>query len=207
MKKVLMICVLVGATIINSSAIQFETPKTAFEANISPPSDEPVAKLEKVGNQSYQLNYMEIPEGKVTVIIRDNSSRVIYRDVIFAEKFFSKSYDLSHLELGTYLFEVTDAQSVKLMAEELHLTPKDQSAAHIVNVELLDTDRLAISMANADGLVRTLKIFDEVGLIYEEAVPTGDFAKKYRFENVESLSKLSIQVMDRNGYIQYLSAL
>jgi hypothetical protein len=207
MKKLVMICVLVGATIINSSAIQSETPKTAFEANITAPSDEPVAMLEKVGSHNYRLNYMEIPEGKVTVIIRDKSSRVIYRDVIFAEKFFSKSYDLSHLELGTYLFEVTDAQSVKLIAEELHLAANDQRAPHIVSVVRLDKERLAISMDNADGLVQTLKIFDEVGLIYEEAVPTGDFAKKFRFENVESISKLSIQVMDRNGDVQYLSAL
>lgn len=202
-----MICVLVGATIINSSANQLETATNVPVEKYTDVIDEPVAKLEKVGENKFQLNYLEMPEGKVTVIIRDGSSRVIFRDVIFAEKFFSKNYDLSHLERGNYQFEVMDAKSEKLMSQVIQLLPDTYQAAQVVSVKVVDEDRLAIFMDNADGLVRTLRIFDEVGLIYEEAVTSEEFAKNFKFENVDSISKLTIQVSDSNGDVQYISSL
>ena len=207
MKKLIVICVLVGATIINSSANQIETSPNVPVEKFTEVADQPVAKLEKVDDNKYQLNYLKTPEGKVTVVIRDESSRVIFRDVIFAEKFFSKNYDLSHLELGNYQFEVMDAQSDKLMVQEIQLLPENDKLAQVISVKVLDEDRLTIFMDNAEGLVRTLKIFDEVGLIYEEAVTSEDFAKKFKFENVDSISKLTIQVSDSNGDVQYISSL
>lgn len=210
MKKLIMICVLVGATIINASAIQekrCENSSKELAEIVNEEMDQPELRLEKMGDKKYQLNYMEIPSGKLTVIIRDNSSRIIYRDVIFAEKFFSKNYDLSNLDLGEYQFEVMDEQFIKLMDEQIQLTPKTAKSLLVAKVEILDEDRLAIFMNNKDGLVRTLKIFDDGKLIYEEAIKGEDFKKKFKFENVKSLFTLTIQVSDSNGEVQYISSL
>ena len=210
MKKLIMICVLVGATIINASATEVkrcENSSKELAENVNDEIDQPEMWLEKIGDKKYQLNYMEVPEGKLTVIIRNDNSRVIYRDMIFAEKFFSKNYDLSNLEVGDYHFEVTDAQSEIMMDQQINLLAETQKSAHTVSLEVLDEDRLAIFRDNTDGLVRTLKIFDEVGLIYEETVTSGEFAKKFKFENVKSLDTLTIQVSDSNGEVQYISSL
>jgi hypothetical protein len=210
MRKLIMICVLVGATIINTTAnqeVMIENTSTNFSESLNGETDQPLIKLEKVAEKKYQLSYMKLPTGKLTVSIRAENGRIIYRDVIFAEKFFSKNYDLTHLELGNYHFEVKDAQSEKLMAQEIHLLPETDKSTQLVSVEVLGEDRLAIFMDNAEGLVRTLKIFDELGLIYEEAVTSEEFAKKFKFENVDSISKLTIQVSDSNGDVQYISSL
>lgn len=210
MKKLIMICVLVGATIINASAIQdkrCENSSKELTEIVNEEMDQPELRLEKMGDKKYQLNYMEIPSGKLTVIIRDNSSRIIYRDVIFAEKFFSKNYDLSNLDLGEYQFEVMDEQFIKLMDEQIQLTPKTAKSLPVAKVEILDEDRLAIFMNNKDDLVRTLKIFDDGKLIYEEAIKGEDFKKKFKFENVKSLTTLTIQVSDAAGNTQYISTL
>lgn len=205
-----MICVLVGATIIHSNAIQVTTPESSpnvLAATINPDNNQPVVSLEKTASQKYQLNYLATPEGKLTVVIRDNSSRVIYRDVIFAEKFFTKDYDLSNLQLGDYQFEVMDEQSVKLMAEEIHVGAKSHKSGFDTKVELLDNERLAVFINSLDGVERTLKIFDEVGLIYEEEIDEVKFEKKFKFENVDSISKLTIQVSDSSGGVQYISTI
>ncbi len=52
------------------------------------------------------------------------------------------------------------------MAEEIQLMPETHKSAQVVSIGVLDKDRLAIFMDNTDGLVRILKIFDKVGLIY-----------------------------------------
>ena len=93
------------------------------------------------------------------------------------------------------------------MAEEIQLMPETHKSAQVVSVEVLDTDRLAIFMDNTDGLVRILKIFDKVGLIYGEAVASGEFAKNFKFEDVNSISALITQVSDNNGDVQYISSL
>ncbi|WP_158858944.1 hypothetical protein [Lunatibacter salilacus] len=210
MKKLLMICVLVGATIINASATEgkrCENSSEELSEKVNDEIDQPEMKLEKVGDKKYQLNYMQIPAGKLTVIIRDESSRIIYRDVIFAEKFFSKNYDLSNLDLGDYQFEVMDSQSIKLMDEGIQIMPKTTKSTPVATVEVLDKERLAIFINNEDGLVRNLKIFDNGELIHEDAVEGEQFGKKFKFENVKSLSTLSIQVSDAAGNTKYISSL
>lgn len=205
-----MFCVLVGATIINASATEgkrCENTSDELTEKVNDEVDQPEMRLEKIGDKKYQLNYMEIPEGKLTVIIRDENSRVIYRDMIFAEKFFSKNYDLSNLALGDYQFEVMDSQSKKLMDEEIQLMSKAIKSTNVATVEVLDKERLAIFMNNENGLVQTLKIFDGGELIHEEAVAGKDFKKKFRFENVGSLDTLTIQITDSTGDVQYISSL
>lgn len=205
-----MICVLVGATIINASATEgkgCENSSKELSEKVNDEIDQAEMRLEKIGDKKYQLNYLEIPAGKLTVIIRDESNRVIYRDMIFAEKFFSKNYDLSNLDLGDYQFEVMDSQSIKLIDEEIRLTTTSTKSIFVANVEVLDRERLAIFMKNDDGLVRTLKIFDGEKLIYEEVLADEEFGKKFKFENVKSLSTLSIQVSDTAGNTQYISTL
>lgn len=210
MKKLIMICVLVGATIINASATEVkrcENSSKELAENVNDEIDQPEMWLEKIGDKKYQLNYMEVPEGKLTVIIRNDNSRVIYRDMIFAEKFFSKNYDLSNLEVGDYQFEVTDSKSIKLIDEEIQLTSRTTKSTSVATIEVLDKERLAIFMNNEDGLTRNLKIFDNGELIHEEAVEGKDFKKKFKFENVKSLDTLTIQITDSTGEVQYVSSL
>jgi hypothetical protein len=210
MKKLMMICVLVGATIIHASAIEgkgCENSSKELAENVNEEIDQPEVRLEKVSDQKYQLSYLETPEGKLTVLIRNNNNRVIFRDVIFAEKFFSKNYDLSNLELGNYQFEVLDSQSQQLMAEDILLKKESKKSTYDAKIERLDKESLAVFINNLDGVERTLKIFDQTELIYEEVIDDEKFEKKFKFENVTSLNNLSVQGTDGKGSVDYISSL
>lgn len=169
------------------------------------PVENPIVTLEKIGEKRFQLKYNGIPEGKVTVAIKDESSRIIYRDVIESEKVFFKNYDLNKLDLGNYQIEVFNAASGKRSDFEVNLGPKSLEKTYFAKVTELDSKTLALVLKNLNGVEKTLEIFDKGRLVFEAPITGETFGKKFKFENVTSLEDISIKISDNSGFGNFLS--
>ncbi|MFO7823163.1 MAG: hypothetical protein R6V72_04435 [Cyclobacterium sp.] len=171
------------------------------------PVENPIVTLEKVGENKFQLKYMGIPEGKITVAIKNDNNRVIFRDVIESEKVFFKNYDLNKLDLGNYQVEVFTAESGKLEDFDVFLGPKSVEKTYFAKVQVLDNQTLAFVLKNLDGTEKKLEIFDNGKLVFEEPIVGDTFGKKFKFEKIGSLQNISFKVSDKSGFGNYISAL
>ena len=171
------------------------------------PFENPIVTLEKVGEKKYQLKYMSIPVGKVTVSIKDDNNRVIYKDVISAEKLFYKNYDLNNLELGSYHLEVMNTVSGKLKDFEIDLLAAKKEETSFTRIKRIDRQNLGLIVKNLNGEEKTIRIFDQGNLIFETSFAEEIYGKKFKFENVKSLDKITIEVSDKDGSSKYRSAL
>ncbi len=171
------------------------------------PFENPIVTLEKVGEKKYQLKYMSIPVGKVTVSIKDDNNRVIYKDVISAEKLFYKNYDLNNLELGSYHLEVMNTVSGKLKDFEIDLLAEKKEETSFTKIQRIDRQNLGLVVRNLNGEEKTIRIFDQGNLIFETSFGEEIYGKKFKFENVRSLDRITIEVSDKNGASKYISAL
>lgn len=169
------------------------------------PVENPIVTLEKIGENRFQLKYNGIPEGKVTVAIKDETNRIIYRDVIESEKVFFKNYDLKRLDLGNYQIEVFNAEARKLSDFEVNLGPKSLEKTYFAKVTELDDQTLAVIVKNLNGLEKKLEIFDSGRLIFEAPINGEAFGRKFTFEKVPSLDNISIKVSDKTGFGNFLS--
>lgn len=169
------------------------------------PVENPIVTLEKIGENRFQLKYNGIPEGKVTVAIKDETNRIIYRDVIESEKVFFKNYDLKRLDLGNYQIEVFNAEARKLSDFEVNLGPKSIEKTYFAKVTELDDQTLAVIVKNLNGLEKKLEIFDSGRLIFEAPINGEAFGRKFTFEKVPSLDNISIKVSDKTGFGNFLS--
>lgn len=171
------------------------------------PFENPIVTLEKVGEKKYQLKYMSIPVGKVTVSIKDDNNRVIYKDVISAEKLFYKNYDLNNLELGSYHLEVMNTVSGKLEDFEIDLLAAKKEETSFTKIQRIDRQNLGLVVRNLNGEEKTIRIFDQGNLIFETSFAEEVYGKKFKFKNVKSLDRITIEVADKNGASKYISAL
>ncbi|MBD3630208.1 hypothetical protein [Cyclobacterium sp.] len=171
------------------------------------PVENPIVTLEKVGENKFQLKYMGIPEGRITVAFKNEDNRVIFRDIIEAEKVFFKNYDLNKLDLGNYQVEVFAAEAGKLEDFEVYLGPKSVEKTYFAKVQVLDNQTLAFVLKNLDGTEKKLEIFERGKLIFEEAISGDTFGKKFKFEKIGSLENISFKVSDKSGFGNYISAL
>ncbi|SHN03517.1 hypothetical protein SAMN04488057_105351 [Cyclobacterium lianum] len=171
------------------------------------PEENPIVTLEKVGQNKFQLKYMGIPEGRITVAFKNEDNRVIFRDVIEAEKVFFKNYDLNKLDLGNYQIEVFTAESGKLEDFDVYLGPKSVEKSYFAKVQVLDNKTLAFILKNLDGSEKKLEIFDNGKLVFEEPIVGDTFGKKFKFEKIGTLENISFKVSDKNGFGNYISAL
>jgi hypothetical protein len=171
-----------------------------------PVENPPIVTLEKIGEKRFQLKYLGIPEGKVTVAIKDETNRIIFRDVIDSDKVFFKNYDLNRLDLGAYQVEVFNTESGKLSDFDVFLGPKSVEKTYFAKVTKLDEQTLAVILKNLDGSEKYLEIFDKGQLVYDAPITDEAFGKKFSFENVASLNDISIKVSDKSGFGNFLSA-
>lgn len=169
------------------------------------PVENPIVTLEKIGEKRFQLKYNGIPDGKVTVSIKDETNRIIYRDVIDSEKVFFKNYDLKKLDLGNYQIEVSNAEAGKLSDFEVNLGPKSLEKTYFAKVTELDDRTLAVILKNLNGVEKNLEIFDDGRLVFVAPITGETFGKKFKFENVTSLESISIKISDKSGFGNFLS--
>lgn len=170
------------------------------------PVENPIVTLEKVGDNKFQLKYMEIPEGKVTVAIKDKSNRIIFRDVIEAEKVFYKNYNLNKLDIGKYQLEVFNGKDGKLSGFDIVLGDQIEEKTFYAKMMEVDDKTLALTMSNLNGKEKTLEIYDNGSLIHEEAITGLTFGKKFKFTNLESLENIDIKIVEGNGVGKYIFA-
>lgn len=170
------------------------------------PVENPIVTLEKVGDNKFQLKYMEIPEGKVTVAIKDKSNRIIFRDVIEAEKVFYKNYNLNKLDIGNYHLEVFNGKDGKLSDFDIVLGDQIEEKTFYAKMMEVDEKTLALTMSNLNGKEKTLEIYDNGSLIHEEAITGLTFGKKFKFTNLESLENIDIKIVEGNGVGKYIFA-
>ncbi|AEL24586.1 hypothetical protein [Cyclobacterium marinum] len=170
------------------------------------PVENPIVTLEKVGDNKFQLKYMEIPEGKVTVAIKDKSNRIIFRDVIEAEKVFYKNYNLNKLDIGKYQLEVFNGKDGKLSGFDIVLGDQKEEKTFYAKMMEVDDKTLALTMSNLNGKEKTLEIYDNGSLIHEEAITGLTFGKKFKFTNLESLKNIDIKIVEGNGVGKYIFA-
>ncbi|MDO6439537.1 hypothetical protein Q4534_19080 [Cyclobacterium sp. 1_MG-2023] len=170
------------------------------------PVENPIVTLEKVGDNKFQLKYMEIPEGKVTVAIKDKSNRIIFRDVIEAEKVFYKNYNLNKLDIGNYQLEVFNGKDGKLSGFDIVLGDQIEEKTFYAKMMEVDEKTLALTMSNLNGKEKTLEIYDNGSLIHEEAITGLTFGKKFKFTNLESLENIDIKIVEGNGVGKYIFA-
>ncbi len=175
-------------------------------ATSGPDRDNPIVTLEKVGEAKYQLKYLTKPEGKVTVNIKNEKNRIVYRDVISSEKLFFKNYDLKNLGFGSYQFEILETESGRSEDFEVSLVPHQKSSRFHVNKRILDKNSIAILVSNLDETEKTLKIFDRGKVIHEESFSSRDFGKKFTFEKQKDLKNITFEFKDKEGFSKYISA-
>lgn len=149
---------------------------------------------------------MEIPEGKVTVAIKDKSNRIIFRDVIEAEKVFYKNYNLNKLDIGNYQLEVFNGKDGKLSGFDIVLGDQIEEKTFYAKMMEVDEKTLALTMSNLNGKEKTLEIYDNGSLIHEEAITGLTFGKKFKFTNLESLENIDIKIVEGNGVGKYIFA-
>lgn len=190
--------------LIIATLLAFIISSTVFAT--APMENPPIVTLEKIGEKRFQLKYLEIPEGKVTVAFKDETNRIIYRDVIESDKVFFKNYDLKRLDLGTYQVQVFSDESGKLSDFDVFLGPESIEKSYFAKVTKLDNQSLAVVVKNLDETKMNLEIFDKGNLVYEAPITGEAFGKKFSFKNVASLNDITIKVSDRNGFGNYLSA-
>ncbi|MEX2569212.1 MAG: hypothetical protein WD431_24925 [Cyclobacteriaceae bacterium] len=171
------------------------------------PIENPIVTLEKVGENKFQMKYLVIPEGKVTVAIKDDNQQLVYKDVIRSEKHFLKNYDLNKLDMGSYHLEVFDTESGRLNDFDIHLRPANREMTYFAKAKVLDPLTLGLIIRNLNGETKTVEIYDGEKLIFEEQITGEVFGKKFKFENVKSLTNISIKVSDEAGASKYISAL
>lgn len=189
--------------LIIATILAFTLTSTVFA---TAPVENPIVTLEKVGENKFQLKYMEIPEGKVTVAIKDKSNRIIFRDVIEAEKVFYKNYNLNKLDIGKYQLEVFNGKDGKLSDFDIVLGDQKEEKTFYAKMMEVDDKTLALTMSNLNGKEKTLEIYDNGSLIHEEAITGLTFGKKFKFSNLESLKNIDIKIVEGNGVGKYIFA-
>jgi len=172
-----------------------------------PPVENPIVTLEKVGENKFQLKYLEVPEGKVTVAIKDKSNRVIYKDVIEAEKVFYKNYNLNKLDLGSYQLEVFNVKDGKLSDFDIVLDNEPEMKTYYAKMIQLEGKALAFTMSNFNGAKKTLEIYDDGKLIFEDVINDLTYGRKFKFENVKSMDDIYLKIVEENGAANFISAL
>jgi hypothetical protein len=182
--------------LIIATILAFTLTTTVFA---TAPVENPIVTLEKVGDNKFQLKYLEIPEGKVTVAIKDKTNRIIFRDVIDAEKVFYKNYNLNKLDIGSYHLEVFHGKDGKLSDFDIVLDSHKVEKTFFARMIAVDDKTLALSMSNLNGVDKTLEIYDNGNLIHEEAITGLTFGKKFKFKNLESMKSIDVKIVEANG--------
>jgi len=182
--------------LIIATILAFTLTSTVFA---TAPVENPIVTLEKVGDNKFQLRYLEVPEGRVTVAIKDKTNRIIFRDVIDAEKVFYKNYNLNKLDIGSYQLEVFNGKDGKLSNFDIVLDSQEVEKTFFARMISLDDKTLALTMSNLNGAKKSIEIYDNGNLVYEEAITGLTFGKKFKFTNLESMKSIYVKIVEENG--------
>lgn len=166
---------------------------------------DPVVTLEKVGSNKYQLKFLTAPEGKVVVSIKNEGNSVVYKDVIDADKVFSRNYDLNKLSLGTYRFQITDSEAGKLKDFEVHLAAETKLDSFKADTKVVNYNTVALFVRNLDSKEKTVRIYDGQEIIHEETFSDVAFGKKFNFKNLRSVKNVSFEIIDGDGFGKFVS--
>jgi hypothetical protein len=62
-------------------------------------------------------------------------------------------------------------------------------------------------MSNFNGAKKTLEIYDNGELIFEEVINELTYGRKFKFENVKSMDDIYLKIVEENGAAKFISAL
>jgi hypothetical protein len=167
---------------------------------------DPIVTLEKLGEGKFQLKYMTIPVGKVLVSIKNDKHSIVFKDVIDVEKLFYRNYDLTNLEVGIYHLEVSELNGNKLKGFKVDLTPAQRKSNFLADTKVLDKNTIALLVNNLDKTEKTVRIYEGYELIHEEKFDEAVFGKRFTFKNINSLTNVSFQIIESDGFGSYISA-
>jgi hypothetical protein len=167
---------------------------------------DPIVTLEKLGDNKFQLKYLSKPVGKVVVSIKNDQNAVVFKDVIDAEKLFYRNYDLTNLAIGTYNLEVFSQAGNKLEQFEVDLSPEQRKSTYLADTKVLDNKTIALLVTNLDQTEKTVRIYEGNELIHEEKFDEATFGKRFTFKNINSLTNVSFQIVESDGFGKYISA-
>jgi len=133
-----------------------------------------------------KLLYTDKTENLVRVKIYDPQNRLIHNHQIRNTRGFLRSYDLSQLEKGNYLFKIIDKTgSVTKQVQNYQLL--EEQTAEVALRQLKDNKRYNL-IVDADQASVKVKIFDESkNLIYAETIHSKNgFSKTYDLSHIRS---------------------
>ncbi len=168
--------------------------------------DNPNVAVEKLGDKKIQLKLFEIPEGKILVTFKNNSHRVIFKDVIESGQFTKKNYDLNYLENGDYSVEIFSKEHGVLENFDLSLGSAAASKQYFAKTKVIDENNIAFLVKTLDDAEKKVRIYQNGQLVHEESFKGDTFGKIFKFERVRSLEEISFEVSNEDGFGRYVSA-
>jgi len=173
---------LVLLTVISTSVLATGNGPKAIDKN----ADSKVVLMKGKEPGILKLLYTDRTEKLVRVKIYDPQNRLIHNRQIRNTRGFLRSYDLSQLEKGNYLFKIIDKTgSVTKQVQNYQLL--EEQTAEVALRQLKDNKRYNL-IVDADQASVKVKIFDESeNLIYVETIDSvSGFSKTYDLSRVSS---------------------
>ena len=168
--------------------------------------DNPNVAVEELGDKKIQLKLFEIPEGKILVTFKNNSHRVIFKDVIESGQFTKKNYDLNYLDNGDYSVEIFSKEHGILENFDLSLGTAVNNKQYFAKTKVIDENNVAFLVKTEDDAKKNIRIYPNGHLVHQEAFNGDTFGKIFKFEKVRSLKDISFEVSDEEGHGKYISA-
>lgn len=168
--------------------------------------DNPNVAVEELGDKKIQLKLFEIPEGKILVTFKNNSHRVIFKDVIESGQFTKKNYDLNYLDNGDYSVEIFSKEHGILENFDLSLGTAVNNKQYFAKTKVIDENNVAFLVKTEDDAKKNIRIYHNGHLVHQEAFNGDTFGKIFKFEKVRSLKDISFEVSDEEGHGKYISA-
>ena len=144
------------------------------------------AEVIRISEDVFELDYRPVSD-KVTVLIKDEENRIIYRETVRDLARFRRPYNLGQLPKGNYSLEIRDGNEVVEKILEHQLTTR---YSPIVRVQPMDStsDQFKLMFVHPVDNRAYVRILDEIGReIYEGTLSgegSGAIVRLFRLEKL-----------------------
>jgi len=159
------------------------------------------AEVVQLSEDVFELDYRPISD-KVTILIKDDANRVVYRETVRKLVHFKRPYNISMLPEGDYHLEIRDGDTIveRMLTHEL-----ETRYSPIVRVQPMDSvsDRFKLTVVNPVNDAVRVRILDEIGRELYDNLLTSDADSQaiVRLFKLEKFAKgITIEVSTGNHF-------
>lgn len=164
---------------------------------------DPTFDLKVVGAHSFSVS-LERANQDLEVYFLDNKGEILFKDVLYKNEKFEKTFLLSNLPDGDYQLKIKDAVKVQLVSVAYNNQQVDIDFSKIVCTfypVITESDKLvSVGAVSSSDAPMKVAIEDQYGeIIYSESIKGGDYiGKRFDFSQVKGNYRV---VVNRDGLI------